>query len=416
MLLVMPTGAGKTRTAASYADSCVRRGKRVLWVAHRRELVLQASGTLRQFDLEVGEIIDGKPSTNPAAPVQVAMVQTLAASKRIPQASVIIADEAQHGTASTWLDVFSSQPEAEVLGLSATPERTDGVGLGEVFQRLVAPVSIGELTARGVLVPCKVYGPPKPIDALAMDPFDAYLRHVATPTEHPRAVVFSDSVESARELADRMTAGGVRAACVDGAISTDEREAKIEAFKRGEIRVLTNVFCVTEGYDDPELSNIILARGCGSASMFLQIVGRALRSAPGKTHATLVDLRGAVHRHGLPEEERVYSLDGRSLIQRVSGASLSSCRKCGAIFPSAPTCPRCGAKVSNGRTGTRVLAGSEALEHIRATATRKEKLSYWERMCRQAKEHGYKPGWAAFRYKAFYGDWPPRDFPRFDHV
>src|SRR5690606_35033769 len=125
-----------------------------------------------------------------------------------------------------------------------------------------------------------VKGPSKRLgNALAGDPVLAYEREAAG----SRAVVFCQSVAHARELAESFTERGVPAACIDGAMRTEDRDRALRAFRDGEIQVLTNVFVLTEVWDAPEAETCILARSVGSAAMFLQTVGRVLRPAPGNT-------------------------------------------------------------------------------------------------------------------------------------
>jgi len=410
VLLVIPTGGGKTKTAVNCCLAAVSRGLRVLWVVHRRELATQARDRMQRDGIErVGIILDGRPSTDPDAPVQIASAQTLASNGSRPDAGLIVWDESHHCVAETFRVIAAAYPKAYHLGLTATPERTDGTALGNVFSHLVAPVSIRELIAAGTLVPCDVIAPDKATKALSMCPVAAYQAHA----NGERAVVFIDSVAAARELAQQYSEAGIAAGFVDGSQSVTDRDAVLARFKSGALRVLVNVFVLTEGYDDPSLSVCILARGCGSAGMFLQIVGRVLRASPGKSRALLIDLRGAVHRHGLPDEDRVYSLEGKPIRKTQNAIRLSRCKECGAVFRVATECPRCGMALAT-KAGQAIK--NTKLSKVARVASREEKLAAWKRFCLHAREHGWKPGSAAHRFKAVYGHWPERSFPTYSQV
>lgn len=410
VLLVIPTGGGKTKTAVNCVFAAVSRGLRVLWIVHRRELAAQARDRMLRDGIErVGIILDGRPSTDPDAPVQIASAQTLASNGSRPPADLLVWDEAHHCVAETFRAIAAAYPRAYHLGLTATPERSDGTALGNVFSHLVAPVSIRELIDSGTLVPCDVIGPAKATSALSTDPLEAYRAHAG----EQRAVVFIDSVAAARELAARFNEAGIPAGFVDGSQPVAERESVLQRFKSGALRVVCNVYVLTEGYDDPSLPVCILARGCGSAGMFLQIVGRVLRAAPGKSRATLIDLRGAVHRHGLPDEDRAYSLEGKPIRKANDAIKLSRCKDCGAVFRVATTCPRCGAQIASDK---RQSVKASKLGKIARVATSEEKLAAWKRFCLHAREYGWKPGAAAHRFKAVFGHWPDRSLPTYERV
>lgn len=242
---------------------------------------------------------------------------------------------------ATW--VRSSYPDAVVIGLTATPERGDGVGLGETFQRLIPVASVRDLTAAGYLVPCEVIAPAEPLNpgCLAQRPVDAYLQHAA-----PRlTLVFAAGVKWAEQHAEEFRTAGVDTAVVHGGSTIKDRAAALDAFQSGRLPVLVNVNCLTEGTDIPAASCAILARGCGTTGLFLQIVGRILRPHPGKTGALLIDLRGVTHFHGHPADDRLHSLEGRGIRRADDEINQSYCRVCGAPAKPSTPCEECGAEV-----------------------------------------------------------------------
>jgi superfamily II DNA or RNA helicase len=418
VLLVLPTGGGKTRTGAHAALNAVAAGLCVLWLAHRDELLTQAFDRLTADGVPVdcaGLIRAGRESTNPGAPVQVASVQTLRSwsRDRMPFACrrvLVVIDEAHHATAETYRAIREHYENVYTLGLTATPARADGVGLRAVFDELVAPVTVPELIARGLLVPTDVVGPAKYSKELALDPVEAWKRYA----DGRQTVAFCASVPEARDLARAFAAASVPAACVDGETSADERKAALAAHRAGELRVVTNVFVLTEGYDDPGLEVCLLARSC-SAGGFQQMVGRVRRrgSRPEK-RALLIDLRGVVHVHGLPDEPSVYSLDGEGIRRTAAVEAIRTCDECGALFKVQAVCPRCGAEH---RAKTREQSVREqAVARVARVASREEKLSTWERMVLAAHGRGYKLGSAAHKFKAIFGHWPDRSYPTAEQV
>lgn len=418
VLLVLPTAGGKTKTGAHAALNAVAAGLCVLWLAHRDELLTQAFDRLTRDGVPaecIGLIRAGRPSTNAGAPVQVASVQTLRAWDRAARPFVgarvlVVVDEAHHATAETYRSIAEGYPGAYTLGLTATPERSDGVGLGAVFDQLVAPVTVPELIERGLLVPTDVVGPAKYSKELAMDPVEAWMRWGA----NRQTVAFASSVPEARDLARAFNAAGIPAGCVDGETGSEERARVLRMHRAGELRVVTNVFVLTEGYDDPGLEVVMLVRSC-SAGGFQQMVGRVRRrgNRPEK-RALLIDLRGVVHVHGLPDDASEYSLEGAGIRRKTDTQAIRTCDGCGAIFKLQAVCPRCG---EEHRAKTREQSvRAQSLSKVARVATREEKLSTWERMVLTAAERGWKLGSAAHKFKAVFGHWPDRSYPTAEQI
>lgn len=339
--LVAPTGSGKTRMGEELVHLAMRKSGRVLWLAHRRELLKQASLRLRRSlgHLEVGVISPGE-DWSPGSPVQVATVQTLLARDHRPEATLIVFDEAHHYVSDEWRALAQAYPNARAVGLTATPERGDGRPLGDVFQKLTVAASYSELIADGHLVPARVFEPGEYIsDGLALDVVNAYQHYASM----HRAFVFCRSVEEAHELALRFRRYGWPAAAIEANTPTAERDRHLADFAAGVLRVLVSVNTLTEGVDIPETSCIILARTIGHSSTYLQMVGRGLRPAPGKTECTVLDLVGAWRLHGLPTEDRDYSLSGEGGIRRKAATAVTQCLKCGAVSEAhVAECPMCG--------------------------------------------------------------------------
>jgi DNA repair protein RadD len=424
VLYVLPTGGGKTTVAA--AVILLARG-RVLFLAHRRELIAQTVATLARAGVTDVRVIRAQHDTGPGPRVTVASVQTVIGEDwgdRLPEADLVIVDEAHHVKARTWEGLLARYPAARVLGLTATPQRGDGKALGDVFQALVVGATVKELTELEHLVPCRAWSPPDVLESgeLAMTPLEAYRKHAAGSGEPPadlvaqladpaardvlrdwyeergwqRAIVFCADVKHARATAHELFSGGVRAEVVHGGLPNATRAEILSDFATGRYRAICNVACLTEGWDDPGCSVAILARRFGKAGEFLQAVGRVLRPAGGKTHATLVDLCGSVLEHGTPEADRRYTLDGVG-IQRSDSPrdAIRQCPACGGVFLADDVedgaCPQCGAALPK-RERKEPESVGVGVEDVTELAKRKA-LQLMRNLRSAARASGRSPAW-----------------------
>ncbi len=301
--VVAPTGSGKT----FMGQETVGDRARVVWLAHRRELVGQAAKRLaaRHGAREVGIIMPGEPRS-PLARIQVATVQTLMASVTSPTADILVLDEAHHYAASEYRAAAEATRAPRTIGLTAWPTRADGAPLSDIFGSMIVAAHHSELIADGYLVPARVYSPAEPLGMdLAQDPIAAWLAH----GEGARTFVFAPRVDIARRWAEAFRAAGVSAECVDAATPAVERARTLARFRRGDVRVLTNVDVFSEGIDVPEVRCVVIGSAVDYVGRYLQICGRALRPSAGKRDAIVIDLTGASRKHGLPTEDRDYALD-----------------------------------------------------------------------------------------------------------
>jgi len=312
-LFVAPTGAGKGTMASWLMAKYAREKKKVIFLVHRRELVHDMVERLRQRGVPV------VLSAFSAAHVRVLSVQA-AMRLELQPVDLLVIDEAHHYAADEWQRVMDGIKARRIVGFTATPERADGRPLGDMFERIVEVVSYSKLLAQGVIVPCRVLRPQRRMlsDEIAQDPVDAYLRYA----KGERALIYVRRVSEADAVKERLLEAGIRAGAVHSKMRGFERDQTMLALEDGELDVVVNVGVLTEGVDVPHVTHLVLARPCGHASMYLQIVGRALRSAEGKREACLIDLVGASYKHGLPAEDRVYALEGDA-IQRKSDSGPS---------------------------------------------------------------------------------------------
>lgn len=363
VLLVMPTGSGKTWVFARVTQGAVAKGQQTLILAHRVELIEQISAALTQFDIEHGFIAAGYPRTY-TAPVQVASVQTVVRRlDKIKPPTFIVCDEAHHILAATYRKILDAFPSAKVLGVTATPRRASGEGLGEVFGSMVEGPTVAQLINSGYLSPFKIYGPPTvATDGLHIRAGEFIQAEVAAVVDKPTvmgdaiahyrkladgqpAVVFCYSVEHSRQTAEAFRAAGYKFEHIDGGFEREQRKSIVGDFKTRRITGLCSCDLVSEGFDVPGIHCGILLRPTASESLFLQQVGRVLRIAPDKRQAIIIDHVGNARRHGLPDEDRNWSLEGEAKRARNSPAKISVriCPQCFAANRSIrQTCIECG--------------------------------------------------------------------------
>jgi len=352
VLAVAPTGSGKTATFAYITTNAAAKSRRVYIVAHRQEIVEQISQALDAMGVRHGRIQPGHVMTSDL--VQVAMVQTLARRLAlVPAPDLLVVDEAHHGTAGTWETVCSAWPAARILGVTATPRRMDGRGLGRAFDEMILGPTMAELIALKFLASYTYLAPPQQVDLskiktrmgdFAIDELAAVMdRAVITGDSvvHYRdhlqgrpAIAFCCSVEHAEHVAAQFTAAGYRAASVDGKLDKAERRDRIAAIGDGRLQVLTSCDLISEGVDVPVVAGAILLCPTKSLGKFLQQVGRCLRPKPDGSSAVILDHVGNVQRHGLPDAIRSWSLDDRK--KRDVSEPVAVCETCYRAFPVSP--------------------------------------------------------------------------------
>lgn len=365
VLLTAPTGWGKTVAFCWLAKHCASIGQTVAILAHRSELIHQISRTLRELDVSHGTVRAGEKHRKDCA-VHVASVQTLARrlDSFIPP-DIAIIDEAHHAVANTtWGKILSAWPNSLRLGVTATPQRLSGEGLGELFNELIHGPTVADLMASGTLSKFRIFAPSQ-IDTRRLrvragdfsreDLSDALNKpviigdavdHYRRLAHGKRAIVFCVSVQHAVSTANAFNAAGYSAESIDGAMDYVRRFQLIERFRSGNINVLTSCDLVSEGFDLPAIEVAILLRPTMSLALYLQQVGRALRPYPGKDYALILDHAGNTMRHGFPDDPREWSLQGRERKKTDESEQSINVRLCGQCFAAcrAPVsvCPHCG--------------------------------------------------------------------------
>lgn len=433
-LLVAPTGAGKTVIMAHVVASAIAKGRRVAVVAHRRELIRQIEEAL----IAAGQrpaIIAPWARPNPFAPVQIGSVQTMVRRELLPPADLLVIDEAHHTRLDNqWGEVVGMLRPRHVLGLTATPIRTDGQGLGVaaggLYDAMEVVTSTAELVEQGYLARPVVYAPAVTPDlgglrvergdyskgqaAQAMGTAaivgDA-VAHYQRLCPGARAAAFAVSLEHARTVADAFLAAGIPAEVIDGGLGLWERDMMLQRFRAGQTRVLVSCDLIGEGFDLPAIEAAILLRPTISTALYLQQVGRALRPAPGKARAVILDHAGNTLRHGLPTDDREWSLMGEDEAARAArrkpdpdAAPVWQCLECYGYSPrAADACEAC--KAPRPYAGREVEVQAGELVEIQQAPRRpadpeRGKARTLEALERIEKERGYKAGWARHVFAA----------------
>lgn len=418
---VAPCGAGKTVMVGWMAGKTALIGKRVLFLVHRRELIDQSDRTFSAMGINHG-IISAGAACDYAASVQIGSTQTVARRlDKIQAPDFIIIDEAHHATAGTWRKIINAFPGALTLGVTATPARLDGNGLGDIFKSLVIGPSVDDLISRHSLTPYDYYAPPLKADLKTVHiRFGDYVKSELSAVVDDIDII-GDIVKNYRKLADgrqsvcycvsrahsehvsrEFRAAGIPAAHVDGETPRTERDQIISDFRSKKLRVLCNVDLLGEGFDVPGMDAVILARPIASLTLFIQQSMRPLRPDPDNPdkRAVIIDHVGNCFRHGLPNALQDWSLASKPKKKQNRTLALHQCPKCFQVWDTpSRTCPYCGyappiqeLEVTQ-QDGT--LAKVESLELLEKKRRRQEVGRARSRADLEdiAVRRGYKFGW-----------------------
>lgn len=440
-ILGSPTGSGKTVMAQGLIESARDKGSRVLFLAPRRELVHQASRTLGEGRIPHSIIMAGhQPALS--SPVQVASWDTLRAWTRkgkidAPQADLVIVDECHLSVAPTYLELLEQHYEdAVVVGLTATPARSDGKPLGRFYDNLIEAADVRTLTEWGYLVPTRYYAPSKPdLEKLRVERGDYATKDVEQAFNKPsivgdvvsnwwriasdrQTVVFAATVAHAAHLRDRFRETGVSAELVHGSMPNEERDEVLRNVATGRTQVVCNCDVLTFGWDQPSVSCAVLARPTRSIVRYLQTVGRVLRPCEGKQDALVIDHGGVVDDLGFVDEPIPWQLHGEERVQdqkkrqrEKQQSSPITCADCGRVYEGQRICPRCGQEPPMPTKAPDALDGE--LEELDRDKRRRNQKWSWDEKRRFAGElktfaarKGFKQGWVAHKYREKFGVWP----------
>jgi DNA repair protein RadD len=432
ILIVAPTGSGKSVVACEMIRVAVEKGARVLVIVHRRELVGQFYVHLQRVGITSGIMRGDDERTDPSASVQVGTIQTLV-RRELPTADLVFIDEAHRTPGDSYDRVVSAYPNATICGLTATPCRTDGQPLKEHFDTIVECASYSELIDSGAIVAPVVYVPKRAPDlskvskvagdynegqlesammAIVGDVAKEWLTHAA----EAKTVIFAVTVAHSKEIVQQFRDAGItRIAHLDGTTPEAERAQILCDLEIGKLQIVSNVGVLGEGWDQPSVKCVVMAFATLSLTRMMQVAGRALRPycrecrfACGVHKSevpVILDHGGNVERHGLPHEDREWSLDGKA--KRKSDARYHTCPACYAYVAVSPKCSVCGHVFVGKPREVKKVDG--VLERINAQIAKEQvdpKRDFFDKRVAEAKKKGFAPGWPSVKFKEKFGAWP----------
>jgi DNA repair protein RadD len=424
----LSTGGGKTIIAAFMIQNAIKKGLKVLFLVHLKELIQQTSEKIALLDIQHGVICQGYQPVE--SNCQLAMVQTFARrlEKNTFKPDLIVVDECHHSVSNTYKNILIAFPDVKVVGLTATPERLDGKGLGEIADVLVEGPKTKWLIENGFLNTYKYYSVDQ-VDTskvhTKMGDFDKkeldeeieksgiigeVVHHYNKYLKDGKAIVFCTKVAHSEDVCARFKAAGISAAHLDGRLDKATRQTIISDFRSGKIKVLTNCSLISEGFDVPDCDGVIMLRPTLSLGLFLQMVGRGLR--PSENPTIILDHVGNYQRHYMPDTERVWSLEGRvKKKKKVGEINVTVCDVCFAVYTTDKTkCPLCNAArtkiqrsdIEEHDGELKEINGIE-IERNETGSIKRTSLNQLTRQCKSledlkslAKKLGYKDGWATY--------------------
>lgn len=447
-VLVAPTGSGKTRIAAKVFSLAIAkrqpdgRRSRVMFVAPRRKLVKQTAKAFSGLGLDVSLLMAGAPQRD-TSDVIVASMQTLISRMEygLPDVKLVIIDECHEstmGAVKALVEAYAAKG-VKCIGLTATPARGDGTGLGLVFDDMVLASNVAELTALGHLVPVKYFAPSEPdlkgVKITAGDYNQKQLGERMQPligdvvenwqriASGQKTVVFTVTVANAAALCEAFKSQGIAAEWISGETPDDEQEQIFARHESGETTVLCNAQLLSFGWDSPSVTCCVLAKPTKSIAAYLQMAGRVLRPADGKTHATIIDHSGVVDSLGFVDDDFGWTLDGkkqaaenrtRAAKDKEEPASIK-CPCCKALHKPAPKCSVCGfsypAKVETPDQIAAKLQEIKRGEQKAKAKTRKEmgqeeRTQVYAELMGYAQACGKNINWSYHLYNDIFGAYP----------
>lgn len=426
ILVVLPTGSGKTALASELVRRSYLKGKSSTFICHRQELIEQTYRAYTNIGI-TPSIIKGGMHPDYKNPMQIASVNTLV--RRLDKYKVpdlLFVDEAHHSKAGQWNTIINWAGKSIVIGLTATPCRLDGKPLNDMYETMIQTVSTKDLINMGYLVPYLYYAPSvintDELKSSGGDYTKASLESASFNQKiigdnieqykklanGKRNVVFAISRKHGINICQRYKDAGISAEYLDGDTPNRERKEVLDRFRDGKTTVLVNVDLFGEGFDLPAIECVSLLRPTQSTSLYLQQVGRALRTCEemGKRQAIILDHVNNYKTHGMPDDDRQWSLTQEYKAKRNREESTVHIKRCPmCYFAHSPSlvCPNCGYKYgADGKTieevaGELALIGSSEYNNLK----KKEVIiaKNLVDLVRIERQREYKYGWAEWQYK-----------------
>ena len=416
--IVLPCGGGKSVIVADIAKQTTAKGNRVLFLVHRRELCDQIRNTFARWGVNM-QLCD------------IMMVQTAARRLSVlPEPKLIITDENHHCLASTYRKIYDYFPNSRMVGVTATPVRLNGDGLGDVNDKLIIGVSAKWLIENNCLAPYDYYAPSivdlsgakvsrgeftaASVEKIVLKKavFGDVISYYRKLADGKQAICYCTSIRHSIEMAAAFNEAGIEAEHIDGETPKAERDEVVKKFKSGEIDILCNVDLISEGFDVPDCECAILLRPTQSLTLYIQQAMRCMRYRPGK-RAIIIDHVGNYARHGLPDDDREWTLEKKDRSQQAEKSkstenTVTQCPVCFLTFHSkneareaVRVCPYCGAEIpiKERKQIEEKEAALEKIEGFRIDYSDPESCKSYSELLLYAKKHGYKPGWAYYQAK-----------------
>ena len=366
-VLCSPTGSGKTFTFSFIVKSAYTRGKRILILTHRTELLTQAGGALTELGLIPVKIEAGRKLTGFHGNLYTAMIETISRrmgnpeyQKFIESLDLIIIDECHFGNFDKFFQHLSDK--SHVIGFTATPHREKNQkSLDTMYQDLIEVISIPELVDQGYLSEPLSYGVTMDLSSVKIrggdydsdsmgdffqkqKVFNGVIENYKKICPGTKSIVFTPNIASSKNLRDELIGAGLNARHLDSNMSSSERGEILEWFRRTADAMLCNVGILTTGFDEPSIETVILYRATKSLPLFLQMVGRGSRVITGrKHHFNILDFGNNILTHGFWHEPRTWTLDQDREERPIGAPMVKNCDECEAFIPiQAIVCPECG--------------------------------------------------------------------------
>lgn len=403
--IVLGCGGGKSVIVAEMAKLTTLKGNRVLFVVHRQELCDQIRNTFDWWGVNMDLC-------------RIGMVQTLCRrTSRMHTPGLIITDENHHSLARSYKKIYEAFPNVPRVGVTATPIRLNGGGLGDVNDKLVIGPSTKWLIENGYLAPYDYYAPTvadltglhvqrgeyvteEVVKALSTSTiYGDVIKYYRQLSDGKQAICYCASIEHSKTMAEQFNAAGITAAHIDGETQKPERKQIVESFRAGYIQILCNVDLISEGFDVPDCTTSILLRPTKSLTLYIQQSMRCMRFKPGK-RAIIIDHVGNYARFGLPDMDREWSLTPKVTKKKEeSEIKVRQCLECYFTHEWMPVCPKCGAVYPvQERTLDEIKeARLEQIKGIVLDYSTPEECGTLKELQAYAKTHGYKPGWAWYQ-------------------